>query len=158
MYYLPYWNSLVVINKHFPMEILYVIILPVEFFFFFVVFIVLQYCWGSPENKQYMGWPFIFLKSAWFFCSVLLYNLKLLDILKVKVLVVHSCPTLCDPMDYSPPGSSVHGNSPGKNTVLGCHFLLQGIFPIQGSNLVLHCRQILYHLSHQGSPLDILTF
>ena len=41
-----------------------------------------------------------------------------------------------------------------KNTVRGYHFLLQGIFPTQGSNLgLLHCRQILYHLSHQGSPL-----
>ena len=35
----------------------------------------------------------------------------------------------------------------------GCHSLLQGIFPTQGSNLgFLHCRQILYHMSHQGSP------
>ena len=42
---------------------------------------------------------------------------------------------------------------PGKSTGVGCHFLLQGIFPIQGSNLGLpHCRQMLYHLSHQGSP------
>ena len=37
---------------------------------------------------------------------------------------------------------------------MGCHFLLQGIFPTQGSNSGLpHCRQMLYHLSHQGSPL-----
>ena len=44
-------------------------------------------------------------------------------------------------------------NSPGKHTGVGCHFLLQGIFPTQGSNLgLLHCRQILHHLSHQGSP------
>ena len=35
------------------------------------------------------------------------------------------CLTLCDPMDYSPPGSSVHGIFPGKNTGAGCHFLLQ---------------------------------
>ena len=36
---------------------------------------------------------------------------------------------------------------------MGCHFLLQEIFPIQGLNLgLLHCRQTLYHLSHQGSP------
>ena len=42
-------------------------------------------------------------------------------------------------------------SSPGKNIGLGCHFLLQGIFPIQGSNL-----QILYHLSHQGSPNIII--
>ena len=41
--------------------------------------------------------------------------------------------------------------SPGKNTGVGYHTLLQGIFPTQGSNLgLLHCRQILYRLSHQG--------
>ena len=44
-------------------------------------------------------------------------------------------------------------DSPGKNTGVGCHSLLQGIFRTQGSNPgVLHCRQILYQLSHQGSP------
>ena len=42
------------------------------------------------------------------------------------------CPTLCDPMDCSPPGSSVHGDSPGKNTGVGCHALLQGLFPHPG--------------------------
>ena len=48
-----------------------------------------------------------------------------------------------------PPGSSVHGDSPGKNIGVGCHALLQGIFPTRGSNPSLpHCRQILYHLSH----------
>ena len=68
-------------------------------------------------------------------------------------LVTHSCPTLCHPMDCSPPGSSVHGDSPGKNSGVGCHALLQGIFPTQGLNPGLpHCRQILYHLSHQGNP------
>ena len=61
------------------------------------------------------------------------------------------CPTLCDPMDCSPPGSLVHGDSPGKNTGTGFHALLQGLFPTQGSNPGLpHCRQILYRLSHQG--------
>ena len=49
-------------------------------------------------------------------------------------------------MGCSPPGSSAHGDSPGKNTGVGCHALLQGIFPTQGSNWgLLHCRQILYH-------------
>ena len=44
-------------------------------------------------------------------------------------------------------------NSPGKDTGVHCHFLLQGIFLTQGSNLdLLHCRQILSYLSHQGSP------
>ena len=43
-------------------------------------------------------------------------------------------------------------NSPGKNTRVGCHFLLLRIFPSKGSNpALLHCRLMLYHLSHQGS-------
>ena len=57
-----------------------------------------------------------------------------------------------DPMDCSLSGSSVHGDSPYKNTGVGCHALLQGIFPTQGLNPGLpHCGQILSHLSHQGS-------
>ena len=67
-------------------------------------------------------------------------------------LVAQLCPTLCDLMDCSLPGPSVHWDSPGKNTGVGCHALLQGIFPTQGSNPGLpHCRWILYHLSHRGS-------
>ena len=50
---------------------------------------------------------------------------------------LQSCPTLCNLMDCSPPGSSVYGNSPGKNTGVGGHALLQGIFPTRGSNLCL---------------------
>ena len=62
--------------------------------------------------------------------------------------VAQLCPTLCDPMDCSPRGSSICGIFPGKNTEVGCHALLQGIFPTQGWNLgLLHCRQILYYLS-----------
>ena len=78
----------------------------------------------------------------------------------VLCLVAQSCLILCDPMDYGPPGSSVHGDSPGKNTGVGCHALLQGIFPTQGLNLgLLHRRQILYPLSHQdnqASPCSVL--
>ena len=60
-------------------------------------------------------------------------------------LVAQLCPTPCDPMDCSPPGSSVHGDSPGKNTGVGCHGLLQGIFPTQESNWgFLNCRRFLY--------------
>ena len=67
-------------------------------------------------------------------------------------LVVRSCPTLCDPMDYSPPASSVHGDSPDENTGVGCHTLHQGIFPTQEWNWgLLLCRRVLYQLSHQGS-------
>ena len=51
------------------------------------------------------------------------------------------------------PRGAVHRDSPGKNTGVVCHFLLQGIFPTQGSNPgLLYCRQILYQLSHWGSP------
>ena len=71
----------------------------------------------------------------------------------VLCFVTQSYSTLCDPKDCSPPGFSVHGDSPGKNTGVGYHALLQGIFPTQGSNPgLLHCRQILYCLSHQESP------
>ena len=56
-------------------------------------------------------------------------------------------------MDCSPPGSSVHGDSSGKDTRVGCHALFQVIFSTQGLNPgVLHCRQILYRLSHRESP------
>ena len=65
------------------------------------------------------------------------------------VSVTQLCLTLCDPMDCSPPSSSVRGIFPGKNMGVGCHFLLQGIFLTQGLNLdLLHCMQILYCLNH----------
>ena len=48
---------------------------------------------------------------------------------------------LCDPLDCSLPGSSVHGDSPGKNIGVGCHALFQGIFPTQGLNPRLLCLQ-----------------
>ena len=73
-------------------------------------------------------------------------------------LVAQSCLTLCNPMDCSPLSSSVHEDSPGKNTGVGCHAVFQGIFPTQGSNPGLpQCRQTLYCLSHQGSPNKGLT-
>ena len=70
----------------------------------------------------------------------------------VCVLVTQSCPTLCDPIDCSPPGSSVHGDSPGRNTGVSCHSLFQRIFPTQGSNpCLLHWQVDSLPLSHQGS-------
>ena len=57
---------------------------------------------------------------------------------QVKVSVTWLGQTLGDPVDCSPPGSSVHGDSPGKNTGEGCHFLLQEIFPTQGLNPFSH--------------------
>ena len=68
-------------------------------------------------------------------------------------LVSQSPLTLYDSMDCSLPGSSVHGDSPGRNTGVACHAFLQGTFPTRGSNPHLpFCRWIIYLLSHQGSP------
>ena len=68
----------------------------------------------------------------------------------------HTCSVVSSsfrPHGLWPAGLLCPWDSPGKNTGVGCHFLLQGIFPTGGSNQGLpHCRQILYHLSHQGSP------
>ena len=71
-------------------------------------------------------------------------------------LVTQTCLTLRDPTDCSPPGSSIHGDSPGKNTVVGCQALLQGIFPTQGLNPgLLCCRQISLPSEPPGSPQEI---
>ena len=65
-------------------------------------------------------------------------------------LFAQSCLALSDPMGCSLPDSSIHGDSLGKNTGVGYHALLQGIFPMQGSNPDLpHCMWILYHQSHE---------
>ena len=62
--------------------------------------------------------------------------------------LLQSWPTLYDPMDCSPPGSSVHGDYPGKNNGVGCHVLLQEIFLTQGSN-----SRLLYFLHWQAGSL-----
>ena len=89
--------------------------------------------------------------------------MQISDIFGKSYCIFHFRPL--DPMDCSPPSSSVHEilqarilEWAGKNTGVGCHALLQGIFPTQGSNLVLpHCRQMLYRLSHQGSQMVICS-
>ena len=79
------------------------------------------------------------------FPSLLLFC-DFLNLLEVRV--AQSCPTLCDPIDCSP------WNSPGQNTGVGSFSFLHRIFPTQGSNPgFLHCRRILYQLSHKGSPV-----
>ena len=64
---------------------------------------------------------------------------------KVKMSATQSCPTLCDPVDCSPLGSSVHG-------ILQARILEWGAIPFSRGCL-RHCRQFLYHLSHQGSRM-----
>ena len=78
------------------------------------------------------------------------FPLKYLGKMKVKfkLQVAQSCLTLCDPMDYT-----VHGILQASITAMGSLSLLQGILPTQGWNPdLLHCRWILYHLSHKGRP------
>ena len=71
------------------------------------------------------------------------------------VFVAQSCLDSLRPHGLWPIRLLCQWNSPGKNTGVGCHSLLQGIFPTQGSNLsLLHCRQSLYHRSQQGSPVS----
>ena len=71
----------------------------------------------------------------------------------VLCFVAQSCPTLCDPTDCSPPGSSVHGILQARTLEWVATPSSRGICPIQELNRgLLHCRQILYCLSHQGSP------
>ena len=75
-----------------------------------------------------------------------------------KVLVAQSCLTFCNPHGLQPGGLLCPWNSPGKNIGVGSRSLLQGIFLTQGlSPGLLHCRQTLYPLSHQGSPWVALT-
>ena len=67
--------------------------------------------------------------------------------------VAQSCPTLCDPMDCSLPGSSLHGILQARVLECVAIFLLQGIFLTQGSNPgLLLCRQTLYQLIHKEGP------
>ena len=97
-----------------------------------------------PSEMLFPGFDFVYTVPS---------NQTLGTLRAVLCLVTQSCLILCDPMDCSLPRSSVHGDSPGKNTGVGCHALLQGIFSTQGSNPGLpHFRWILYHLNHQGSP------
>ena len=80
-----------------------------------------------------------------YFFLLLLFSRK-----KVKVLVAQSCPTVCDPMDCSLPGSSVHGILQARILEWAAIPFSRGSSQPQGWNLgLLHCRQILYCLSHQ---------
>ena len=136
---------------------------------------------GAPEaEKQGAPGPGIWSERCvgWTSCSSssLFLHLKQVSLSQFWLFLVEHCPLLATVRDVltflplagsccavlscslsphgrscNPPGSSVHGDSPGKNTGAGGHAFLQGIFPTQGSSPgVPHCRWILYRLSHQG--------
>ena len=101
--------------------------------------------WGATVHQVTKNWTQLTL------------SLFFKDVIKLTMCVssiTQSCPTLWDPLDCNPPGSPVCGSlMEGKTTGVGCHSLFQGIFPTQGLKLhLLHCRQILDHLSHEERP------
>ena len=101
------------------------------------------------DTRSPLSNPWIFFKYSCFTMLCLCSTAKWISYTGMLAQSLQSCPTLCNPMDCSPPGSSVHGNSLGKNTGVGCYAFLQGIFPTWGLNqCLLHCRQILHPLSH----------
>ena len=120
-------------------------------------------CKGRPKILDWVVYPF-YSGSSWprnwtrvsciagrFFTNwaISIVSLKCV----VLCLVTQSCLILCEPMDCSLPGSSVHGASPGRNTAVGCHSLFHRIFQNWRSNSsLLLCRWILYNLSHRKDP------
>ena len=103
--------------------------------------------------QKIQSWMWIWIKLTSNKVNVFIFSWAYSLPQAVWCLMAHLCPTHWDPMRCSRPGSLGHGDSPGKDPGVGCHFLLQGIFPTQGSNPgLLHCRQILYHRNHQGNP------
>ena len=114
----------------------------------------LGFVWGVEAfHHQAVAWlsrmsfPQHKLHSSFFVC--------------MRAKLLQSCPTLCNLMDCSLPGFYVHGDSPGKNTGVGCHFLLQRIFPTQGrdrtsvSYIYLHWQAGSLPLMSPGKPLVV---
>ena len=134
-------------------------------------FLWLVQCWKQDKKKGsqcsltkfWQSWTGYYGNSESEFCCQM-WSGHCLRTQYVTAYSVYQCVCVCVcvyVLSHSVVSDSLcpHGNSSGKNTGVGCHALLQGIFPIQGSNPgLLHCRWILYHLSHQGSPQCINTY
>ena len=110
-------------------------------------------CWFRLYNNvnqlyvQIYPLSLVYVVLTHFICNIVCRN--------TACVCALSCSVMSDSLGphglYSPPDSSVHGDSPGKNTEVGC-CVLQGIFPTQGWNPGLpYCKRTLYHLSYQGS-------
>ena len=93
---------------------------------------MLEWVWRKECNLLYNWWECKLVQPLW---------------KRLSVLVCQLCPTLCNTMAYSLPGYSVHG-------ILQARILEWVAIPSSrvSDTSLLHCRQILYHLRHQGSP------
>ena len=100
------------------------------------------YICRSGILNQVVDLFFSFLKALFFLKPLVICMLYMVWLCcAVLCLITQSCLTLCNPVDCSQPVSCIHGNSPGKHAGVGCHTLLQGILPTQGSNPGFpHCR------------------
>ena len=113
-------------------------------------------CFGAVREERMSGWPApsCCLPSLWFILARIFLFLLLIHCL---CSVTQSCPILCDPMDCSPPGYSVHGILQARILEWIAIFLLQGIFLSQESNPhLLHWQAYSLPLSHQGSPESVV--
>ena len=109
-------------------------------------------------NSIMVWYPLLYLYFN-MFMNIISELKHLINILSlcVCVLVAQSCPTLCDPINCSLPGSSLHGILQARILEEGCHFLFQGIFPTQGSNpLFLQWQVDFKPLCHLGMYLVII--
>ena len=107
---------------------------------------------NTPEINGLLWKTMQTIPLTFTFILIIYWNYYTLDAC-MHALSFQLCPTLCDSIDHSLPGSSVHGDFPGKNTGVGCHTLLQGIFPTQGSN---SCLLDLLHSQVCSLPLVLL--
>ena len=114
--------------------------------------------WGGGAGGWYSGSTTHTFSPGMYLCLASLLNKLFLCVLSdLCVLVAELCPTL-RPHGLYPTRVICPWTCPGKNTGVGCHTLLQGIFPTQESILsLLHFRQIVYPLSHQGSAVSLIT-
>ena len=115
--------------------------------------------WALPSNCEGMLSPWhaclgVHISFFFFFLKKNTYQSYWIACMRAKSLQL--CLILCNPMDCSPPGSSVYGDSPGKNTRVSCHAILQGISPTQGSNQnllrLLHWQVSSLPLAPPGKP------
>ena len=118
----------------------------------FILYQTLFKGFGVSENSNLQFWLSAIIHR--FFYKNVLDNILLAC---VCMFLAQLCPTLCNPTDLQPTRLLCPWSSPGKNTGVGCHSLLQRLFPTQGLNPSLpHCRQVLYHLKPQRSPKQAL--